>query len=102
LSAGECARSFDRVTEFLVEMYVSQTDAGAVAHLAQCARIAAEELSGQGIPVRYVRSIFVPEEETCFIFYDALSADVAREAASRARLPFVCVAAALAAEPDAC
>ena len=100
MSSCRAGRSFGRVTEFLVEMYVSPTDAGAAAHLAQCARVAADELCGQGIPVRDVRSIFVPEEETCFIFYDAVSADIARRAASLARLPFVCVAAALAAELD--
>ncbi|MGZ6569387.1 MAG: hypothetical protein ACXVE9_18590 [Solirubrobacteraceae bacterium] len=63
--------------------------------------VAAEELSAQGIPVRYVRSTLVPEEETCFMFYDAPSADLARDAARLARLLFVCVAAALATEAEA-
>ena len=93
MSADEGARSVAFMTEFLVETYVSPTDASSVQHLAKCARLAAEELSDQGIQVRYVRSIFVPEEETCFIFYDALCADTARRAASLDRRRPVCTRA---------
>lgn len=74
--------------EFLVELYVSETDVGGVARGAENARVAAEELTRQGTPVRYLRSIFVPEDETCFYLYEAASADAVREAAQRAALPF--------------
>jgi hypothetical protein len=80
------------VGEFLVEFYVSRADGDAVGRGAERARLAAEELSGAGTPVRYLRSIFVPEDETCFYLYQADSADVVREAAERAALPFERVA----------
>jgi hypothetical protein len=38
------------------------------------------------MPVRYVRAIFVPEDETCFLLYETGSADAVREAARRAGL----------------
>lgn len=76
------------MAEFLVELYLSRTDTAAVEIGAENARLAAEELSREGIPVRYLSSIFVPEDETCFYMYQAASADAVREAALRAKLPF--------------
>jgi hypothetical protein len=40
----------------------------------------------EGIPVRFVRSIFVPEDEACFCLYEAASVDAIRETARRAGL----------------
>jgi uncharacterized protein DUF4242 len=36
--------------------------------------------------VRFVRTVFVPEDETCFYLYEAASADVVRQAARCAGL----------------
>jgi hypothetical protein len=44
--------------------------------------------------VRCVSSIFVPEDENCFLLYEAGSVDVVREAAGRAALPFERITAA--------
>lgn len=76
------------MAEFMVELYVSRADARAVARGAKRARLAAEELTQAGTPVRYLRSIFVPEDETCFFLCEAASADVVREVARRAALPY--------------
>src|SRR5215216_5575523 len=70
--------------EFLVELYVAHDDHDAAQHQAQCAAQAAAELTREGRPAQCVRSIFVPEDETCFLLYDALSADVVEEAVRRA------------------
>ena len=45
--------------------------------------------------MRFLRSIYVPEEETCFYLYAARSVDDVRDAAQRAALPFACVAEAI-------
>ena len=82
------------MAEFLVEIYLSRAN-GVDASVAR-ARAAAEELTGEGTPVRYVSSIFVPEDETCFFLYQAVSADDVREAARRASLPFERVSEAVA------
>ena len=46
--------------------------------------------------MRYLRSIFVAEDETCFLLYEAASADTVRTAAGRAGLPFDHVAEVVA------
>jgi hypothetical protein len=56
--------------------------------LTACAREASEQMWHEGIPVRFVRLVFVPEDEACFYLYEAPSAEVVREAARRAALPF--------------
>jgi len=87
------------MTAYLVELYVSHGDAAAVRSGAERTRRAAEELTREGTPVRYVRSIFVPEDETCFHLCEAGSAEAVREAVRRAAIPFERVAEVLA-EPE--
>lgn len=88
----EGARTVGAVAEFLVEVYVSRADAAAVERSAERARLAAEALIQEGIPVRYLRSIFVPEDETCFFLYEAASVEGVHVAARRAALSFERVA----------
>ncbi len=76
------------MAEFLIELYVSRSDAELVERSAEQARLAAETLTREGTPVRYLRSIFVPEDETCFLLIEAASAESVREALHRAQLPF--------------
>ena len=76
------------MAEFLVEFYLSRTDRAATQAGADRACLAAEELTRRGTPVRYLSSIFVPEDETCFHLYEAVSADAIREVAQRAELSF--------------
>lgn len=73
--------------EYLAELYLSRSDRRALLNGAESARRAAEEVTREGLEVRYVHSIFVPDEETCFFLYEAVSADAVREAARRAALP---------------
>ena len=84
------------MAEFLVEFYVSRADPEAVDRGTGRARSSAETLTSEGIPVRFLRSIFVPEDETCFLLYEAGSADDVREAARRADLQFERIALAVA------
>lgn len=76
------------MAQFLGELYLSRGDAAAVARNAELARLAARELTREGVPVRYLRSIFVPEDETCFVLLEAGSLEAARRAARRAGLLF--------------
>lgn len=57
-------------------------------------------MRGEGVPVRFLRSIFVPEDETCFCLFQAPSSEEVREAAHRAALPLAGVAADLGSRPD--
>ena len=76
------------MVEFLVESYVARDDRAAAERGAERAREAAEVLAGEGRQIRFLRSIFVPEDETCFYLYDAPSSDDVREAAQRAEVAF--------------
>ena len=48
---------------------------------------AAAELAAEGRVVQFVRSIFVPADETCFLLVEGGSADDVRETARRAGVP---------------
>jgi hypothetical protein len=81
--------------EFLVELYVSRNNPGVVAESRVRARRAADQMSREGAQVRFLRTMFVPEDETCFYMYEAATAEEVREAARRADLPFEHVAEAI-------
>jgi hypothetical protein len=74
------------MAQYLLELYAARDDVAAVAAGAARARRAAAELTGEGTPVRCLRSIFVPGDETHFLLCEAGSADAARETARRAGL----------------
>ena len=63
------------------------------------AREAARELTRHGTPVRFVRSIFVPEDEICFFVFDAISADAVEATCARAALRFERVVEAVESRP---
>jgi hypothetical protein len=75
------------VTEFLLELYVARTDCAAVVEGATRLGCAAAQVTAEGRPVRVVRSIFVPQDETCYVLIEAATVDAARETATRAALP---------------
>ena len=74
--------------EFVLEFYASRSDTADVKRRAQRARRAADALTREGTPVRFVRSIYVPEDETCFLLVEAPTVEAVRETASRAELLF--------------
>ena len=73
---------------FIVELYVARGEERALARAVELTRIAAERLTRDGAPVRRVRAIFVPEDETCFLLFEAADAAASQEAARAAGLPF--------------
>jgi len=83
------------MAHYLLEFYAGRDDIAAVAAGAARARRAAAELTGEGTPVRCLRSIFVPADETHFLLCEAGSADTARETARRAGLGAVRVVDAI-------
>lgn len=75
------------MAEFLLELYAPRGEADAFDRRTERAQQAAEELRREGAHIRFLRSILVPEDETCFYLYEAASAEAVREAARRAELP---------------
>ena len=78
--------------EFLIELYVSCTESDGIGRRVERVQRAAVELTAAGTPVRFVRSIFVPADETCLLLFEAESGEAVRQAARRAALPFEHVA----------
>jgi hypothetical protein len=87
------------MAEFLLEMYVSRTAPELVEQGADRARGVADLLRQAGRPVELLRTIFMPQEETCFFVYEATSADDVREAAQLAALPWERVVEAVTGPP---
>ena len=71
-----------------MELYTSRTGSAGLEAAAGRARAAAHQLTREGTPVKYLRSIFVPEDETCFYLYEGVSAEAVGEASKRAEIPF--------------
>lgn len=74
--------------KFLVELYLPDNGTDAAAATAERARAAAAELAGRGAPVRYLRMLYVPDDETCFLLYEAASAELAGEASRHAQIAY--------------
>ena len=88
------------MAEYLVELYVAQGDQDVALRHAESAEQAGAELTREGRQVRCLRSIFVPEDETCFFLYEAESADAVREATRLAGLSSVRITEALGARKE--
>ena len=85
---------------FVAEQYLPANGAEAAARGAGAAWRAAEELTREGTPVRFVRSIFVPADETCILLYLAESIEAVHAAAGRAALSLDRVAEAISHSPS--
>jgi hypothetical protein len=81
--------------EFVVEQYLGAACSQVAADRAGAARLAAEQLTSEGTPVQFVRSIFIPEDETCIHLYRAESVDAVRAVAARALLAIERIAEAV-------
>ena len=80
--------------EFVAEQYFSRTDVAGARRAGTAARDAAEQLTREGTEIELVRSIFVPQDETCMLIYEADSLDSVQLAAQRAALTFERIAEA--------
>jgi hypothetical protein len=81
--------------EFLLERYVPRNDVEAARAGAGRAQQAAEQVSTEGMPVRCLWSLFIPDEETCLHLYEARCAEDVRAAARRAAFGYGSVVEAI-------
>ena len=85
---------------FLAETYLPRPGKARL-RSAQRARAAAKKLAEHGTPIRFVRSIYVPNDEICFLVFDAISADAVEDACTRAGLRFERVVEVVESPPRA-
>jgi hypothetical protein len=76
------------VNQYVVELYLPRRDEAVLADAAIRARVASEQVTSEGKHVRYLRTIFVPEDEICFHLYEAPAADVVGEVSLRAQIAY--------------
>ena len=79
---------------FMVERYVPGVVCDRFTEVVHRAVTAAAALTEQGVPVRYLGSVYVPEEECSFCCFEAGDAEAVRDANRLARAPFWRVVAA--------
>lgn len=73
---------------FMVERYLPGVEYDTFAEAVQRAASAAAAMTELGVPVRYLGSMFVAEEECCFCRFEGRDVEAVREANRRAGLPF--------------
>ncbi len=74
------------MVSWLVEAYVPQPDSEQLPALVARLQAKAAAMRSEGIPVRHVRSILLPGEETCLHLIEGPSAAVVSELGRRADL----------------
>jgi Protein of unknown function (DUF4242) len=86
---------------FLAEGYLPSATAEQLAAGAARAMRAAGDLSRGGAQVAYLRSFFLPSDQTCLALFEALSSEHVWQACRRAGIPCDRVTEALLAGPAA-
>ena len=71
---------------YILEVYLPRSRAHEARAAGRRARAAADALAREGVPIHYVRTTYLPDDETCFHFFEAASPDVVEEASRRAEL----------------
>jgi Nickel responsive protein SCO4226-like len=74
------------MASFVVEVYAPNLSRADLGEVAERAHAAAREMELEGILVRYLRSVLVPEDETCFHHFDGPTIEAIRRASERAGL----------------
>lgn len=97
--SGKHGAARDATTsEFVIEMYAPVAGL-ASAHGAAEIQRQAQAMRREGVAVRYLRSIVIPEDELCFHVVEAPSAEVVLEVGKRASIRFERIAPVVEVEP---
>jgi hypothetical protein len=78
----------EKAQGYVVECFVPKAKSADLPAVAARAHEAARAMTLEGTPVRYLRSILIPEDETCFHLFEGASADVVGEVSRRAALTY--------------
>lgn len=86
----------DSLTRYLVELAGAASALASVQALAERARRAAVDVTQEGTRVRFLRVVFVPEDGSCFLLYEAESEQAISTAVACAEIGVQRVARSLA------
>ena len=85
---------------YLVERYLPGLTPADVHAAIRRMTAVAEEMAAEGIPIRYVTSAFIPEEDACFCQFEAPSREAVAAASERAAFPYARILAVDLASGD--
>ncbi|MGD0272836.1 MAG: hypothetical protein ABSB96_03800 [Gaiellaceae bacterium] len=85
---------------FLVELYVPRRKASDFESEVARVRSVSDDLRSRGVPVRHLRSLFLPEEETCFHLFESSGTEAVEEAIRSAGLECERISQALDSASD--
>jgi hypothetical protein len=88
------------MAEFMLELYVPRSDRDVVLDRAERARTCARQVRREGAAVRLSLVIFVPDDETCLLVYEAASVESVRRCAHLAGLPVEHIVEAMVVDPQ--
>lgn len=86
----------DSLKRYLVELAGTASALASVQALAERARRAAAEVTQEGTRVRFLRVVFVPEDGSCFLLYEAESEQAINKAVASGEIGVRRVARSLA------
>lgn len=75
-----------RLSRYLVELTPVHNGFDDIQAISARSRAACDELTEQNIAVRLLRSVFVPDDGSCYLLFEALSAEAVGQAARLAAL----------------
>lgn len=76
------------MTDYRVELHLPVADPASLAIAGERARSAVEDLAREGVTVRWIRSVYVAEDDECLLVFEAPSPEAVGEASRRATLEF--------------
>lgn len=82
----------------MVERYLPGVTQATFAEAVRRAASAAAAMTDRGVPVHYLGSVYVPNEESSFCCFEARDTEAVREANRRADVPFWRVVSAVVIE----
>ena len=88
MRAGGVSLPSSDMGTYLVELYLARPDPETLRAAIVRARTAAEEMARDGTPVRYVRALYLPTDEICFLLYEGPAAHAVGETVRRAAIGF--------------
>jgi hypothetical protein len=86
---------------YLAELYHPRTGSSSLREVATRARRAADAMTREGTPIRYLRALHLGDDEVCFHLYEAASSELVREASRRAAIPVERVTETTDVDPEA-
>lgn len=76
-----------RLSRFILELRPGSEGLEDIQTVSARSRAACDEMSADTAPIRFLRSLFVPEDGSCFLLFEAASLKTVEEVTRRALVP---------------